>query len=101
MAVPSAVVMHVAGLARLAPGEGDSQRYGEQLGEVLRHAAALQPAAPSEAEVLNVRVQAAPLRSDRAGACLELGQVMELAPETAGDLVTVPTVIGRGPKEGE
>ncbi len=87
-------VAHVARLARLSLPEEDLARYGEQLGLILEHAAAIQGV-----ETEGVEPTAHPLgivnrfRPDEVRPSLDRGVVLEQAPDSTETHFRVPPAL--------
>ncbi len=88
-------VRQVAKLARLSLTDRQLQRYRDQLSTVLDHIAKI-----SEVDVENVEPLAHPsdlttrLDEDTVGESLPVEKVLELAPSTELDFLSVPKVLG-------
>jgi len=91
-------VAHVARLARLALTPEERDRFAEQLGAVLDHAAgvaALDTAGvPPTAHPLPLRNV---LRSDERAPGLDRDEVLAMAPETEDGRFVVPPILGEAP----
>ena len=86
---------HLAKLARLAVGDAQLLKYGDQLHAILGYVQRI-----GEADVAGVDPMAHPLpvanvlRDDAAGPALPLEKVLQNAPETDGRFFKVPKIIG-------
>jgi len=91
-------VAHVAWLARLSLAEEELERFTEQLGAVLDHAADVDaldtagvPPTAHPRPLQNV------LREDVPGPCLERDEVLAQAPDVEAGRFKVPPVLGEAP----
>ncbi|MDQ2754109.1 MAG: Asp-tRNA(Asn)/Glu-tRNA(Gln) amidotransferase subunit GatC [Actinomycetota bacterium] len=91
-------VAHVARLARLSLTPDELERYTDQLGAVLAHAADVEaldttgvPPTAHPLPLVNV------LRDDRVLASLDRDEVLAAAPATQDDRFLVPRILGDAP----
>lgn len=88
----------MARLARLSLREDELQRFAEQLGAILEHAARL-----GELPLDDVPPMAHPVplynvtRDDVPGSCLERDAVLDGAPEVRDGMFLVPPILGEAP----
>jgi aspartyl-tRNA(Asn)/glutamyl-tRNA(Gln) amidotransferase subunit C len=96
--ISPADVAHVARLARLDLTEEERERFAQQLGAVLDHAAdveALDTAGvPPTAHPLPLRNV---LRDDVPAPCLDRDEVLSQAPDTESNRFGVPRILGEEP----
>ena len=96
--ITAADVAHVARLARLHVTDEELERFTEQLGAVLDHAAdvaALDTAGvPPTAHPLPLRNV---LRADEPRPSLDPGEVLAMAPEDEDGRFRVPRILGEAP----
>ena len=96
--ISRADVVHVARLARLELTDGELDRYVDQLGAVLDHAAdvaALDTSGvPPTAHPLPIENV---LREDVVGPSLDRGEVLRQAPDSDGFRFRVPRILGEEP----
>ena len=96
--ISRADVVHVARLARLELTDGELDRYVDQLGAVLDHAAdvaALDTSGvPPTAHPLPIENV---LREDVVGQSLDRGEVLRQAPDSDGFRFRVPRILGEEP----
>ena len=91
-------VVHVARLARLELAEDEIDRFTQQLGAILEHAADVEAL-----EVADVEPTSHPLplsnvmRADVVSESLERGEVMAQAPDVQDGQFRVPPVLGERP----
>jgi aspartyl-tRNA(Asn)/glutamyl-tRNA(Gln) amidotransferase subunit C len=91
-------VAHVARLARLSLSDAELDRYTEQLGAVLDHAADI-----AALDLGDVPPTAHPLplsnvlRPDVVTACLDRDEVLAEAPSVEDDRFRVPAILGEEP----
>ena len=91
-------VAHVAALARLAVTDEELDRFTEQLGAVLDHAADV-----AALDIADVPPTAHPLplanvlRDDVVTACLDRDEVLGQAPAVESGLFRVPRILGEAP----
>jgi aspartyl-tRNA(Asn)/glutamyl-tRNA(Gln) amidotransferase subunit C len=87
-------IAKVARLARIALPEGDLERYGAQLVDILEHAELIQ-----QLETEGVEPTAHPLpmvnafRADELAPCLDRDEVLEAAPATEDGYFRVPRIL--------
>ncbi len=91
-------VAHVARLANLALDDDELERYTDQLGAVLDHAADVEAL---QLEDVAPTTHPYPLRNvwrdDVPGPTLARDEVLAAAPEVANDRFSVPTILGEQP----
>ena len=96
--ISRADVLHVARLARLELTDEELDRYVDQLGAVLDHAADV-----AALDTSGVPPTAHPLpmenvlRDDVVGPSLDRGEVLREAPDTDGTRFRVPRILGEEP----
>lgn len=96
--ISRADVVHVASLARLELSDEELDRYVDQLGAVLDHAADV-----AALDTSGVPPTAHPLpvenvfRQDVLGASLDRDEVLREAPDSEGSLFRVPRILGEEP----
>ena len=97
MAIDRATVEHVARLARLALSDEERERFAEQLGRILEHAALLDKLAlegvPPTSHVLPI---ANVLRDDAVTPSLPRDEVLAQAPAHEAGFFRVPRVLEAG-----
>lgn len=94
MSIDRATVDYVARLARLALSDEERDRLTQQLGDILRHFAALQTLETEAVEpTADVVALTNVARPDVPGPCLPREGVLAAAPEAEDGYVKVPPVI--------
>ena len=87
-------IRYVAKLARIALTDDEVARFGEQLGDLLKHVGVLAEldtgSVPATAQVVESRNVE---REDVAGPCLDRETVLSMAPQRQGAFFRVPRII--------
>ena len=87
-------IRYVAKLARIALTDDEVTRFGEQLGDLLKHVGVLAEldtgSVPATAQVVESRNVE---REDVAGPCLDRETVLSMAPQRQGAFFRVPRII--------
>lgn len=99
MAIDRRTVEHVATLARLALTEEETDRFAQQLGQILAYCAKLNELDTDDVEPTSSVVgMTNVMRDDVAGPSLSRDEVLAAAPAHEGGFFTVPPVIETEPQ---